>query len=32
MLTLAIPQSLPVAETNRSAARRLSVKIAEDKP
>ncbi|MNM68578.1 hypothetical protein D3C81_801410 [compost metagenome] len=32
MLTLAMPQSLPAAETNRSASRRDSVKRHDDSP
>ena len=32
MLTLAMPQSEPVTETNRSASRRSLVKMDYDKP
>ena len=32
MLTLAMPQSEPVAETNCSASRTLRVNTADDKP
>ena len=32
ILTFAMPQSLPDADTNRSPCRKLFVKIADDKP